>query len=51
MVGDSPVNDVEPSARVGMVPVLLDRAGVHGTRTAGARVSSLEELPALLENL
>ena len=51
MVGDSPANDVEPAARVGMVPVLLDRAGVHEAGPERATVSSLEDLPDLLAKL
>ena len=51
-VGDSPVNDVEPAAELGITPVLLDRLDAYpelGERYP--RISSLEELPALLENL
>jgi putative hydrolase of the HAD superfamily len=51
MVGDSPSNDVEPSARVGMVPVLLDRSGHHGAMNGCEKVSSLEDLPDLLAKL
>lgn len=49
-VGDSPGNDAAPAGEVGMVPVLLDRDDLYpglGYR----RIRSLEELPALLENL
>lgn len=51
MVGDSPANDVEPSAGVGMVPVLLDRSGNHGAVNGCEKVSSLEDLPDLLAKL
>jgi len=50
-VGDSPVNDVEPSARVGMCPVLLDRDGIYPHLDSYPRIVSLHELPALLDNL
>lgn len=49
-VGDSPKLDIEPARSVGLHAVLIDRFGVYpdaGTPT----VQSLEELPALIENL
>jgi putative hydrolase of the HAD superfamily len=51
MVGDSPANDVEPSAQVGMIPVLLDRSGSYATLDGYPKVTSLKELPDVLENL
>lgn len=51
MVGDSPGNDAAPSAEVGMRPVLLDRNGAYRNVDAYPRISTLEELPGLLENL
>lgn len=51
MVGDSPGNDAAPSAAVGMRPVLLDRGGVYGEIDEYPRISSLQDLPAVLENL
>jgi putative hydrolase of the HAD superfamily len=51
MVGDSPANDAEPSAQVGMVPVLLDRSGSYATLSGYTKVVSLKELPDVLENL
>jgi putative hydrolase of the HAD superfamily len=49
-VGDSPSNDVEPAAKVGIVPVLLDRYGRYPDADC-ARISSLSELPSLLERI
>ena len=49
-VGDSPANDAIPAAEVGITPILLDREGAY-THLDYPRVSSLEDLPALLENL
>jgi putative hydrolase of the HAD superfamily len=46
-VGDSPSNDVEPSASIGMVPVLLDRYDRYPGSDA-VRIRSLSELPNLL---
>ena len=51
MVGDSPGNDAAPSAQVGMRPVLLDRTGLYRDLDAYPKISSLEELDAVLENL
>lgn len=51
MVGDSPANDAEPAARVGMRPVLLDRGGAYHHLDSYPRLRSLEELPDLLQNL
>lgn len=50
MVGDSPANDAAPAAEIGMTPVLLDRDGSY-EHLDYPRVTSLEELPALLQNL
>ena len=50
-VGDSPVNDAAPAAGVGIKPVLLDRDGLYGHLEGYPLISSLQELPALLEKL
>ena len=50
-VGDSPGNDAAPAAQVGMTPVLLDRDDRYAGLQDYPRISSLEELPELLENL
>jgi REG-2-like HAD superfamily hydrolase len=47
-VGDSVHFDVEPATAVGMLGVLLDRRGRFPDH-AGARITSLEELPGILE--
>jgi putative hydrolase of the HAD superfamily len=47
-VGDSVQFDVEPAKAVGMVGVLLDRRDRHPDHE-GIRLTSLEELPAVLE--
>jgi putative hydrolase of the HAD superfamily len=47
-VGDVPDFDYEPAAAIGMFPVLIDRRDRH-PGFAGARVTDLRELPALLE--
>jgi putative hydrolase of the HAD superfamily len=44
-VGDHPFFDVEPAARVGMVPVLIDRRGRYPDVDC-IRITSLEDLPA-----
>jgi putative hydrolase of the HAD superfamily len=44
-VGDHPVFDVDAAARVGMLPVLIDRRGRHPDADC-IRVTSLEDLPA-----
>jgi putative hydrolase of the HAD superfamily len=46
-VGDDPVFDIEPAAALGMFPVLIDRRE-RFPDTDGARIVSMEELPALL---
>jgi putative hydrolase of the HAD superfamily len=46
-VGDNPVFDVEPAAALGMFPVLIDRRGRHPD-AAGSRITSMEDLPALI---
>lgn len=49
-IGDSPVNDVEPAAAVGMKPVLVDRTGRYldpGCPT----VRSLADLPGLVRGM
>jgi putative hydrolase of the HAD superfamily len=47
-VGDNPEFDVAPPAALGMFPVLIDRRE-HFPGYAGARVTDLRELPAILE--
>ena len=49
-VGDTPSADVEPAARVGITPVLLDRHGRY-PNAKGDRIATLQELPALLAKL
>ncbi|HEX7463832.1 MAG TPA: HAD-IA family hydrolase [Actinomycetota bacterium] len=46
-VGDDPVFDMEPAGDLGMFPVLIDRRE-RFPDTDGARIVSMEELPALL---
>jgi putative hydrolase of the HAD superfamily len=46
-VGDNPTFDVEAARAVGMVPVLIDRRGLHHD-TDALRIVSLEDLPAAL---
>lgn len=46
-VGDNPELDVAPAEAVGMHAVLIDRRG-HHPGAAGARITSMDELPALL---
>jgi len=46
-VGDDPRMDVAPAAALGMLPVLIDRRGRYPDAT-GARITSMEELPAVL---
>lgn len=50
-VGDSPGNDAAPAAELGMTAVLLDRDDRYEHLNLYRRISSLEELPGLLENL
>ena len=47
-VGDSPLFDIEPAAALGMLGVLIDRRGRHPDHR-GARITTLEELPATIE--
>jgi putative hydrolase of the HAD superfamily len=46
-VGDNPEFDVDPPAAIGMFPILVDRRD-RFPRHAGARVTDLRELPAVL---
>ena len=46
-VGDNPLFDAGPASRLGMLGVVIDRNGRH-TDTPHARITSLQELPALL---
>jgi putative hydrolase of the HAD superfamily len=46
-VGDNPAFDVDAARAVGMVPVLIDRRGVHEDAD-GLRITSLEDLPSAL---
>jgi putative hydrolase of the HAD superfamily len=46
-VGDNPEFDVDPALAVGMFPVLIDRRG-RFPDAPGARIASMEELPAIL---
>jgi putative hydrolase of the HAD superfamily len=47
-VGDSPEFDVDPSAAVGMFPVLIDRRGRHPDHV-GIRITDLSELHEVLD--
>jgi len=47
-VGDNPHFDVEPAAACGMFPILVDRHDRYPDPAIGARISSLEELAALV---
>jgi putative hydrolase of the HAD superfamily len=47
-VGDDAVNDVAGAAAAGLRAILLDR---HGPAKPGVRVPSLEEVPAVVEQL
>ena len=49
-IGDSPKMDVEPASEVGMTGILLDRYDRYPD-AQGPRVSSLSEVPSLLEKL
>jgi REG-2-like HAD superfamily hydrolase len=49
-VGDSIANDLEPAMAVGMKAVMIDRSGSF-PHTSFPRITTLEELPALLRNL
>lgn len=49
-IGDSPKMDVEPAREVGMTGVLLDRYNRYPD-AEGPRVSSLSDIPSLLEKL
>lgn len=49
-IGDSPKMDIEPAREVGMTPVLLDRYNRYPDAPE-PRVSSLEEVPSVLERL
>jgi putative hydrolase of the HAD superfamily len=46
-VGDNPMFDIEPAVEVGMLAILLDRRGRFPDH-AGARITSLEDLPAAI---
>ena len=43
-VGDNPDFDIEPTAALGMFPVLIDRRGRHPEHV-GVRVTDLRDLP------
>ncbi len=47
-VGDNPTFDVEPAARLGMFPVLIDRRDRYPAAPVGARITSMAELPGIL---
>jgi putative hydrolase of the HAD superfamily len=49
-VGDNPEFDVDPPARLGMVPVLIDRRRRYPDH-GGLRIEDLRDLPALVEAL
>jgi putative hydrolase of the HAD superfamily len=47
-VGDNPEFDVDPPARLGMFPVLIDRRDRHADHV-GARITDLADLPRVLD--
>jgi putative hydrolase of the HAD superfamily len=48
-VGDDPALDVAPAASVGMRPVLIDRRGRFPDFSGSVRISTMAELPEVLE--
>jgi FMN phosphatase YigB (HAD superfamily) len=48
-VGDDPALDVGPAASVGMRPVLIDRRGRFPDFSGSVRISTMAELPEVLE--
>lgn len=50
-VGDEPFVDGTGASRVGISPVLLDRLGVHADVLDYPRISTLDELPAMIDSL
>lgn len=49
MVGDQPESDIIGAIRVGITPILIDRDGNHPQYDACPRITSLTQLPALIE--
>lgn len=47
-IGDNPAHDVEPAQRVGITPILLDRANRYSNNPTCRRIGSLSELPVLV---
>lgn len=47
-VGDSPANDIDPAAAVGLRPVLLDRVDRYPDFSTAPRITTLLELPDLI---
>ena len=50
-VGDQPLSDVQGPANVGILPVLLDRDGIFQDYKDARVISSLEELPDILDRV
>lgn len=50
-VGDRPAHDVEPALRVGISPVLLDRADRYPHDSTYPRIRSLAELPVIVAEI
>ena len=50
-VGDQPLSDVQGPANVGILPVLLDRDGIFNDYKDARVISSLEELPDILDRV
>ena len=48
MVGDQPSSDIVGAARVGIVPILIDRDGNYPRYDACPRITTLEQLPPLI---
>ena len=49
MVGDQPESDIVGAIRVGITPILIDRDGNHPQYDACPRITSLTQLPPLIE--
>lgn len=49
MVGDQPESDIVGAIRVGITPILIDRDGNHPRYDVCTRITSLDQLPPLIE--
>ena len=50
-IGDRPAHDVEPALAVGITPILLDQTGRYPDSQTPIRITSLSELPTVLQQL